>query len=140
MLFLGRSISRSTIEIVVDKMYKASYVLICFTSVFVTGNIGFISRIQRVEMNSSKRDQTSTAKITAANESIKSENKTGNEVPYLHMKEYKGDNFSHILGFGDPNHFQSKLQSISFFRIEDVIRAKEPLDAVSKQKNILQEF
>ena len=49
-------------------------------------------------------------------------------VSYLHTDEYPGDDFSHILGFGDSTHKESKLQSISALRISDVKRSKTPID------------
>ena len=50
------------------------------------------------------------------------------EKDYLHNTCYKGDDFSHVLGYNDPNHIPSRLQLISQAKIRDVILSKTPID------------
>lgn len=51
--------------------------------------------------------------------------------PHLHLSEYPKDDYDHVLGHGNPGFVPSRLQEISARCIEDVIRNKKPIDAVS---------
>jgi hypothetical protein len=50
---------------------------------------------------------------------------------HLHLAEYPDDDYSHTLGFGDPEHKLSKLQMISALCIAETTRNKIPIDTVS---------
>ena len=49
----------------------------------------------------------------------------------LNVKIYPGDDYCHVLGYGDPNHTLSRLQDICRIRLQDVARDKTPIDTVS---------
>lgn len=51
--------------------------------------------------------------------------------PHLHLSEYPKDDYNHILNYGNLAAVPSRLQEISTRCIEDVIRNKKPVDAVS---------
>lgn len=51
-----------------------------------------------------------------------------NSFEYLNVQEYPNDDFSHILGFHNPNHQLSKLQEICKIRLKDVALAKKPIN------------
>jgi hypothetical protein len=54
---------------------------------------------------------------------------------YIHEEEYPDDDFKHTLGYSDPSHTPSKLQSISAFRLADVSLSKKPIDTVGVLKS-----
>jgi hypothetical protein len=54
------------------------------------------------------------------------------DFPHLHLAEYPDDDYSHTLGFGDPQHKLSQLQKISALCIAETTRNKIPIDTVSR--------
>lgn len=91
--------------------------LLPFLSVFLVEGFRREASVARVLLSAALKTRSSALKLA--------------EQSFLHLSEYPKDNFSHILGFGTLNHTQSKLQEISSRCIEDVIRNKKPIDAVS---------
>lgn len=75
----------------------------------------------------------SSSGISTTSLSAKPNSDKNAQVPkFLHVTEYKDDNYEHILGFPDfANHVPSKLQEISAHVIAETIRNKKPIDAVS---------
>jgi hypothetical protein len=49
----------------------------------------------------------------------------------VNHKEYPDDDYSHVLGYGDPDHKLSRLQEICRIRLQDIAQDKKPIDTVS---------
>lgn len=109
-----------------SNMLRLLYLLVTVLNCVALARFDWLSRSTATHFQATSIVQTllaASSSPTSAGEPAASVKAT-----HLHVAEYPEDDFSHTLGFGDPQHQLSRLQKISALRIADTVRNKIPLD------------